>query len=83
MLIPCGPAGLSRVAKSNLYAGTFWRYVLSDLVAALCSLVRRSIDFQQLNGRNVGVVVAIMFGVNGVMFKDVEASQSLENLAGV
>ena len=45
--------------KGYIEAG-FERYVVSDLVAALCCLVRRNIDFQQLNGRNVGVVVAIM-----------------------
>jgi hypothetical protein len=36
------------------------RYVVNDLVAAFCCLVCRNIDFQQLNGRSVGVGVAIV-----------------------
>lgn len=35
-------------------------YVDSDLVAAFCRLVCRNIDFQQLNGRRVGIMEVIV-----------------------
>ena len=34
--------------------------VIIDLAAVFCCRVRLNIDFQQLNGRNVGVIVAIV-----------------------
>jgi len=39
-------------------------YWVNDLVATLCCLERLNSDFQQLNGRSVGVGVAILFAVD-------------------
>jgi len=45
------------------------RKVVNDLVAAFCCRVCRNIDFQQANGRNVGVKLAMVFDVREVMFE--------------
>jgi len=37
--------------------------VIIDLAAVFCCRVRLNIDFQQLNGRNVGAIVAIFVDV--------------------
>ena len=42
--------------------------VVKDLIAIFCCLECRSKDFQQLNGRSVGVIVAMVVIVQRVMF---------------
>lgn len=56
--IPCGPGTVSAVSSENGFGLRNW---VSDLVVGLYCICRLNIDFQQANGRRVGVKVDIMF----------------------
>jgi len=53
----------------NRDMGLLWWYLVNDLVVTLDCLDRRIMDFQQLNGRNVGVMVAMVLDVENVRFR--------------
>jgi len=52
----------------NRDMGLSWWYLVNDLVVTLDCLDRRINDFQQLNGRSVGVMVAMVLDVEDVRF---------------